>query len=326
MIRVKTGSVTLVTLILISLISCNSNEENPEIYARDYYGDGSFFISLAKLGSPQISADHCGLPKAYELRLNHNLLEFGTVTVFRDGQYLNLQFDLILERINDGWKAIYTYVWVGLSKDWIEGRDGPEGGWRSVEGIDIRHFPTSPTSAIHKIRLEDWMFNECFIVAARVLTRNPDGKESSSNSFINNGEFLTYSWNEPFCLEKCDDPGTLSVSYWENNPSVWTKGVTVGGVFYSEELAIQIMKGITTSDDMSNVLFEELVSAKLNVFLGNTAYCIVDAIEAADAWMEENGPVGSGILSNNPAWDTGNSLSNQLESYNNGLLCADPAN
>ncbi len=86
------------------------------------------------------------------------------------------------------------------------------------------------------------------------------------------------------------------------------------------------MKGITTNDDMSNVLFEELVSAKLNVDLGNTSYCIIEAIETADAWMEENGPVGSGILSSNPAWNTGNSLANQLESYNNGLLCADPAN
>jgi hypothetical protein len=148
----------------------------------------------------------------------------------------------------------------------------------------------------------------------------------AADGFINNGDYLTYSFNEPFCLEKCEDPGTLDVSYWENNPELWTKGVIIGGVFYSEELAIQIMKGITTSEDMSNVLFQELVSAKLNVDLGNTSYCIIEAIEAADAWMEENGPVGSGILSNNPAWDTGNSLSNQLESYNNGLLCADPAN
>jgi hypothetical protein len=86
------------------------------------------------------------------------------------------------------------------------------------------------------------------------------------------------------------------------------------------------MKGITTEDDMSNVLFEELVSAKLNVDLGNTAYCIIDVIEAADAWMEENGPVGSGIQLDHPAYDTGSSLVSQLESYNNGLMCADPAN
>ncbi len=148
----------------------------------------------------------------------------------------------------------------------------------------------------------------------------------SADGFINHGDYLTYTWNEPFCLEKCIDPGTQNVNYWENNPEAWPKGVTVGGIFYSEQLAIQIMKGITTNDDMSNVLFEELVSAKQNVDLGNTSYCIIEAIEAADAWMEENGPVGSEILSAHPAWNTGNSLANQLESYNNGLLCADPAN
>jgi hypothetical protein len=143
---------------------------------------------------------------------------------------------------------------------------------------------------------------------------------------INNGDYLTYSWNEPFCLDPCEDPGTQTKIFWKNNPDVWTKGVTIGGVFYSEELAIQIMKGITTNDDMSNILFEELVSAKLNVDLGNTSYCIIEAIEAADTWMEENGPVGSGILSGHPSWDTGNSLANQLKNYNNGLMCADPAN
>ena len=171
-----------------------------------------------------------------------------------------------------------------------------------------------------------FMFEDNIVIGIRAGLDEIDQTGGAPKALINNGDYLTYSWNEPFRLEKCEAPGTLNVSYWENNPEVWTKGVTVGNVFYSEELAIQIMKGITTAEDMSNVLFEELVSAKLNIDLGNTSYCIIDAIEAADSWMEEYGPVGSGILSDHPAWNTGNSLVNQLQSYNNGLMCADPAN
>ncbi len=325
--RINNFTIWLLTGILLINISCEEDVDNSVINVHDYYGDGSFFVSFPKLNSPEIILDHCGMPTTYEMRkLAFNLQEFGTVTIFRDGLYLNFQFDLVQDRISEGWRIYNTYVWVGLSEEWREGRDGVEGGWDSLEGIDINRFPTNPTSGIHQIRLEDWMIENCFTVAVRILTIDQDENLAASDSFINNGDYLTYSWNEPYCLQKCNDPGTLNVNYWENNPDVWTQGVSVGGVFYSEELAIQIMKGITTTEDMSNMLFEELVSAKLNVDLGNTSYCIVEAIATADTWMEENGPVGNGILLGNPAWDTGNSLANQLKNYNNGLMCADPAN
>jgi hypothetical protein len=101
--------------------------------------------------------------------------------------------------------------------------------------------------------------------------------------------------------------------------------LTVGNIFYSIELAIQIINEGNSSVDMTYSLFEQLVTAKLNVALGNTSYCIVNTIEAADSWMDEYGPVASGISTSSPAWDVGRSLFLELTNYNAGALCADPA-
>jgi len=296
------------------------------INAQEYYGNGSFFIKLARLSTPEVANEYCGIPHLFELRKQSDLSACGTVTIYNDGLNLNLQYNLNSSAINEGWGIVSSLVWLGLPQNWDYGRDGPDGGWSAVPDIIRDRYSSLPTTAVHKIPLEDWMLNECFTIAIRVPIEDKEQNRLAPKALVNHGDYLTYAWNDLFCLDKCDDPGTQTKIFWKNNPDVWTKGVTIGGIFYSDELAIQIMKGITTNDDMSNVLFEELVSAKLNVDLGNTSYCIIEAIETADAWMEENGPVGNGILSGHPAWNTGNSMANQLESYNNGLMCADPAN
>ena len=324
--RVKIWSNLIILSIVIIVFSCDNTDEASIINAEDFYGDGSYYISLARLSSPEIRNDYCGSLQVFELRTQNSLKGLGTVTIYRDNSFLNFQYNLTSGAISEGWAVAMSLVWVGNSTDWDYGRDGPEGGWATVPNMNVLRFDNRPLNVLHQIPLEDWMLRGCFTIAVRLALDDLEDNRNAIKAFINHDEYLTYMWNEPFCLEECVDPGTQNVSYWENNPDVWTKGVTIGGVFYSEELAIQIMKGINTSNDMSDVLFEELVSAKLNVELGNTSYCIIDIIEAADTWMEENGPVGSGILSDHPAYDTGNSLVSQLESYNNGLMCADPAN
>jgi len=308
------------------LISCQSNDENPEIRAQDFYGDGSFFISLARLSSPDVTGDHCGTPTVFELRVKRNLKEYGTASVYCDQLSLNVQYNLLQDRINEGWGIHETYVWVGLEEEWINGKEGPEMGWRvAIPGVDIIEHSEKPSMCTHQIPLEDWMFENCFVVAARAAVRHPEIVSESADGFVNHGDYLTYSWNEKFCLEKCIDPGTYSSDYWINNPAEWPNGLTIGNIFYSVELAIQMINEGSSSEDMTYSLFEQLVAAKLNVALGNTSYCIVETIETADSWMEEHGPVGSGVILTDPAWDEGRSLYLELTNYNVGALCADPA-
>jgi hypothetical protein len=58
--------------------------------------------------------------------------------------------------------------------------------------------------------------------------------------------------------------------------------------------------------------------------MGNDDSCIADTIAAADAWMAEYGPVGSGVKAGgkNSAWRAGEALYEMLDKYNNGELCA----
>ena len=310
---------------IISLLSCEKTTEEPEIIAEDYYGDGSFFISLARLSSPDVQGEYCNIPTVFDLRVKRNLKEFGTVTIYEDRMYLDFQFNLLQDRINEGWGIFETFVWVGLADDWINGKKGPDGGWRRyIPGVDVVTHPIYQSSCLHQIPLKDWMFEDCFVIAARISVRHPDLVGESADGLINHGDYLTFSWNEPFCLEKCDDPGTHSSEYWKNNPAVWPNGITIGNVFYSIELAIQVMNEGDPSDDMTYTLFEQLVTAKLNVAVGNSSYCIAETINDADAWMEEHGPVGSGISSTSSAWSVGKPLNLSLINYNLGALCADP--
>jgi len=324
--RVKYLYISIISVIFSWLISCQSNNENPEIRAEDFYGDGSFFISLARLSSPDVQGDYCSTPTVFELRVKRNLKEFGTSTIYSDKLFLNFQYNLLQDRINEGWGIHQTYVWVGLEEDWINGKEGPEMGWRiAIPGVDVVEYSADPSTCMHQIPLEDWMFENCFVIAARAGVRHPEKEWESADGFVNHGDYLTYSWNELFCLEKCIDPGTYSSEYWISNPTEWPNGLTIGNIFYSIELAIQKINGGNSSEDMTYTLFEQLVAAKLNVAFGNTSYCIFESIEAADSWMEEYGPVGSGISSSSPAWNEGRSLFLELTNYNTGALCADSA-
>ena len=49
--------------------------------------------------------------------------------------------------------------------------------------------------------------------------------------------------------------------------------------------------------------------------------CIFATIQAADAWMAQH-PVGSGVSPSSSTGQAGNALETQLDSYNNGNLCA----
>lgn len=116
-------------------------------------------------------------------------------------------------------------------------------------------------------------------------------------------------------------PGTGTPGYWKNHPQAWpVEKIEIGGVTYTKEEAIAVLN-IDGKADRTFLMFAHLVSAKLNVGIGNDASCVADAILTADAWMTEY-PLGSGVSGDSEAWDVGEPLKDILDAYNNGKLCA----
>ena len=100
----------------------------------------------------------------------------------------------------------------------------------------------------------------------------------------------------------------------------WPATITIGGREYDRDTAIYWLKKV--GKDKTTTMFSSLVSAKLNVMMGNKSDCVDDTIAAADDWMAHYGPVGSGVLASSPAWAEGEPLHKILDDYNNGRLCA----
>ena len=116
-------------------------------------------------------------------------------------------------------------------------------------------------------------------------------------------------------------PGTGTPGYWKNHASAWpVQSITIGGITYSKAAAIEWLGKV--SKDKTTTMFSSLVSAKLNVIIGNDDSCIAGTILAADDWMATNGPVGSDVRASTAAWALGEPLHKLMDAYNNGLACA----
>jgi hypothetical protein len=119
-------------------------------------------------------------------------------------------------------------------------------------------------------------------------------------------------------------PGTGTPGYWKNHPDAWPmEEITIGGVVYTKDEAIQIMQE-PEKGDKTKTLFRALVAAKLNVAIDNDDSCVADTIVAADEWMAAYGPAGSGVKGGgkDSPWRDGEPLYEVLDAYNNGELCA----
>jgi hypothetical protein len=118
-----------------------------------------------------------------------------------------------------------------------------------------------------------------------------------------------------------EQPGTGTPGYWKNHPDAWpVEEITVGGILYTRDEAIELM-GTAGRRDKTYTMFRALVSAMLNVMIGNDPSCIEDVIMEADAWMALY-PVGSGVPASSDAWQENEWLYLTMDEYNNGLLCA----
>ena len=115
-------------------------------------------------------------------------------------------------------------------------------------------------------------------------------------------------------------PGTGTPGYWKNHPDAWpVDEIMIGGITYSKSDAIGIM-GQSVKGNKTLTMFPALVSAKLNVLIGNPYSCVADTITEADTWMAANS--GTKVKGSSEAWKEGESLYTELDDYNNGLLCA----
>ena len=123
-----------------------------------------------------------------------------------------------------------------------------------------------------------------------------------------------------FYTPQAQSLGTGTPGYWKNHPEAWPASITIGGMAYDRATAISWLN--TVGKDKTTTMFSSLVSAKLNVMIGNESYCVDDTIDLADAWMATHGPVGIGVPASSAAWAEGQPLHTELDDYNNGRLCA----
>src|SRR5262245_49481437 len=86
--------------------------------------------------------------------------------------------------------------------------------------------------------------------------------------------------------------------------------------------AIEHLLDESPPDVRTTTMFSSLVSAKLNVLIGNDSSCVASTIAAADAWMTQYGPVGNHVEAASLAWKVGEPLHRLMDNYNNGMLCA----
>jgi hypothetical protein len=124
-----------------------------------------------------------------------------------------------------------------------------------------------------------------------------------------------------FTVTPVAQPGTGTPGYWKNHPLAWpVSTITVGGSSYTRDQAITWLD--KTGKDRTITMFSSLVPAMLNVLIGNDGSCVSSTIEAANAWLQKYGPVGSGVHAASLAWKLGEPLHRLLDNYNNGMLCA----
>jgi hypothetical protein len=138
-----------------------------------------------------------------------------------------------------------------------------------------------------------------------------------------------FSYSFGFTPSGYPNPGTGTPGYWKNHPEAWpVPTITVGGVTYTKAQAIDWLGRV--GKDKTTTMFASLVSAMLNVMIGNDPTCVSAAITAGNAWLQAPpngyGPVGSNVAGSSYAWSVGQPIQQTLDAYDNGLLCVQHRN
>jgi len=123
--------------------------------------------------------------------------------------------------------------------------------------------------------------------------------------------------NEP-CYPPLYPGVTATIGYWKTHAEAWpVDELVLGDTTYTRKEALDVL-ATPARGDKSILLAQQLIAAKLNVAAGSDPSCIGDAVGEADLWLIQVGSVGSGQRQ----WAGADWLHNELDDYNNGLLCA----
>ncbi|MEW5871912.1 MAG: SdrD B-like domain-containing protein [Chloroflexota bacterium] len=171
---------------------------------------------------------------------------------------------------------------------------------------------------IYTVRIAPLNFNPGAPLENMVSTT---GGDQQTNTVINqNVDTYDFGFRIPV-PDPPLNPGTGTIGYWKNHPESWpVTSITIGSVTYTRDQAIALMKAKGKGDKTYD-LFAQLVVAKLNILIGNDSTCISTDIAAADAWLAVH-PVGSNVKASSVAWKQIEAAFTNLDSYNNGQLCA----
>ena len=111
---------------------------------------------------------------------------------------------------------------------------------------------------------------------------------------------------------------TFTQGYWKNHTEAWpVGGLTLGTVNYTAAQLLLILETAPQGRKMV-ILAHQLIAAKLNLANGADPGSISTTIANADALIGAKvcPPIGSGMLTNNPA----TTYANLLDDFNNGLV------
>jgi SdrD B-like protein len=250
--------------------------------------------------------------------------------------------------VGEGASLVCGTVWSDLDGDGIQ-----DAGEPGIGGVEVKVYDSTNTEVTSFFTNADGTFYfdaSTFTSGATYTlsidtpsgttaspTDNPattddldsDGTDSGMNTsyftFTSDG-FTQQNVDFGFTASGAKNPGTGTPGYWKNHPSAWpspyTNGITIGGVAYTKSQAIAILS--KPGKDKRATMFSSLVSAILNVALGNDSSCVASTITAADAWMATWGVPNTDpiVTGDSAAWAVGEPLHKLMDAYNNGLLCA----
>ena len=118
---------------------------------------------------------------------------------------------------------------------------------------------------------------------------------------------------------------TCTQGFWKNHPEAWLAGITIGGIAYTQEEALEILSTPPARGDATYILAHQLIAAKLNVESGADGSALGTTIADADAWLMAH-PLGSNPRGTDR--EEGIALAEVLDDFNNGLLgsedCTEP--
>lgn len=241
-----------------------------------------------------------------------------------------------------GWNPVDV---THLVQEWVDGTAVNYGILLAeLGGFYSRYYSSEYEFPDQRPKLEIWYTDPAGAAGYAVIQRPGDAQDGVKDAYIweldptSNGWYkerlftgIFNDYEKQTLVQFLFDvpavgPGTGTPGYWKNHPDAWPVAVIdIGGVIYSREQAIGIMKR-PVRKDMTIAMFKALVAAKLNVLIGNDDSCIWQEIQDADAWLAMY-PVGSGVGAGGDTspWRDGEPIHDLLDDYNKGLLpCADP--